>query len=146
LLPDVLLSAAHRNRLGPAAWGLWYALAQRATAATAASDARVSAETLRRASTIRQRMLRVAGYMLADEPDAAAELASIRAGAGHADLAVDLTRLAALYGGRHEATLEQGGAHYRRTDARAAKDAAAAILADLASSETPEVTRARAEV
>ncbi|WP_236516575.1 hypothetical protein [Sandaracinus amylolyticus] len=141
-LPDDLLSPSVRNTIGPAAWALWYAVARRASATAGESSARLGEATLQRASAIKARMMKVAEYVLDGDEGAAIELASIRAGAGHADLAEDLTRLAALYR-KNAARVAEGGVHYRRTDARAAKDAAAAILAELSSGETPDVSTAR---
>ncbi|AKF03535.1 hypothetical protein DB32_000684 [Sandaracinus amylolyticus] len=141
-LPDDLLSPSARNTIGPAAWALWYAVARRASATAGESSARLSEATLQRASAIKARMMKVAEYVLDGDARAATELASIRAGAGHADLAEDLTRLAALYR-EHAARLAEGGVHYRRTDARSARDAAAAILAELNDDEPSEARIAR---
>lgn len=143
-LPDDVLSAALRNRIAPAAWALWYTVVQRSTAEAGASAARVTEATLKQASEVKQRMMRVAEYMLADDPGAAVELASIRSGIGHADLAADLTRLGALYV-QHRDAVSLAGAHYREGDVVAAKQAAAAILAELASAETPKEATAREE-
>lgn len=143
-LPEDLLSSAVLGRMGSASWGLWYAGAQRSTAEAKDSGARVSAATLKRAAEVKGRMMRVADYILGDDPDAGPEVASIRAGSGYADTAEDLTRLAKLYAA-HAEQLEGAGTHYRPADARLAKEVAALILSELGSSDTPQIMTAKDE-
>jgi hypothetical protein len=143
-LHDELLSPSIVNRVGPAAWALWYASAQRETADAAASAQRLSLETLKRADELRKRMMRVAEYMFADDTDLGSEVASIRAGTGHADLASDLTRLAAIYDAK-KALLSAAGEHYRAGDAKQARLVVGAILSELALGESKSATEARME-
>ena len=139
LLPPELIS-----RIRPAAWALWYATVQRRRAQTQEKGGRVSVEVLESATEIKNRMMRVAEYMLVDDEEAAAEISSIRANTGHLDLAEDLQRLAQLY--MHYAeTLSSAGAFYRPEDVDAAKRRAEDIITELSINETTDAQQAQEE-
>jgi hypothetical protein len=141
---DELLSPSIVHRIRPAAWALWYASAQRETAEAAASTQRLSLDTLKRADELRKRMMRVAEYMFVDDDELGAEIASIRAGVGYADLASDLTRLAAIYDAK-KSLLSAAGEHYRAGDAKQARLVTGAILSELAAGESKSAMEARTE-
>lgn len=131
LLHPELFDPELLDRFELAAWALWFGHNQRLTAEAIEDDATLSASTLSRALEIEKRMMRVVEYVLGDDPDAGPVVAAIRAGTGHIDLAADLTSLATLYE-EHRAVLEAGGgAHYRASDERDAKAAAARIVFEL---------------
>ncbi len=105
----------------PLSWGLWYANTERITLEATSAGGRVSMATLNAGGSVKERMLKVADYILSDQPTAAREITDIRSGTGHTDLATDLTRLAKLYDA-HAATLaDDGGKHYRAEDSTEAK-------------------------
>src|SRR5262245_27392143 len=52
------------DRIGPAAWALWYATVQRASATAITSKALLSAELVERATALRTTMLKVVQYHL----------------------------------------------------------------------------------
>lgn len=144
LLPDALLPEGARTTFGDLAWALWHATVQRAAAESREAGARVPIALVQRAGEVRSRMMRVAEYVLGDDPDFGREVASIRSGSGYADSAEDLTRLAILYEA-HRERVSAGGVHYRAGDAKLAKELAAQILKELGSSETPAAAKARDE-
>lgn len=114
LLPDL----AH------AAWYIRHRLDQ---AAAVSSEARVPSSLVESASLLRQNMLRVLDFHFGDDPDVEPQLAHIRRGTGHQDLADDLVALAALYQ-RHEKTLAGTPRYYEKGQAKEAQSQAAAIL------------------
>ncbi len=119
------------DRIEPASWGLWYANTRRASLEATAGGGRVKGTTLEQALATKARMMRVCEYMLVDDPKAGLEIASIRGGTGHKDLASDLTRLAALYDGHAELLASGGGRYYDASDSAAAKASAGQILFEL---------------
>ncbi len=141
---DDLLSPSVVHRIRPAAWALWYASAQRKTTEAVVSAQRLSLETLKRATELRKRMMRVVEYMFADDATLGSEIASIRAGVGYADLASDLTRLAAVYDAQ-KTRLSAAGEHYRAGDAEQARLVTGAILSELAVGESKSAAEAREE-
>jgi hypothetical protein len=142
LLHESLLSPELRARLAPAAWALWYASVRRATAEANATNARVPVELVANATETKTRMMRVVEYALGDHPQASIEIAGIRVGTGHFDLAMDLSRLAVLYD-TYAAELAEAGLHYRSGDRELAHSLSGELLRELGSSGSPAAVSAR---
>lgn len=117
LLPDL----AH------AAWYIRHRLDQ---AAAVSTEARVPSALVDSASQLRQSMLRVLEFHFGDDPVVEPQLAHIRRGTGHQDLADDLVALAALYQ-QHEKALQGTPRYYDKGQAAEAQRQAAAILKSL---------------
>lgn len=114
---------------------LWDSTRARSTAAAQADDRVLPVALLTEASDQRALLFKVLDYHLGADPAAAAELASIRAGTGHLDLATDLQRLAKL-AGAHAATL--AGDRFLPADAVARADALAAQMLGLLTDNAPD--------
>jgi len=120
-LLDLLPDLAH------AAWYIRHRLDQ-TTALT--GEARVPASLLESAHALRAHMLRVLDFHFADDSTVGPQLAYIRRGTGHQDLADDLVGLAALYRSHH-VTLASTPLHFRPSDASQAEQHATQILVEL---------------
>ncbi|AKF03672.1 hypothetical protein [Sandaracinus amylolyticus] len=127
--PDLLPPDA-ADRIETSAWALWFAHTTWLAESSGKTSAKLRVTTLQAATELKRRMTKVATFVLDDDPTAAAELAAIASGVGHADLASDLARLARLYA-RHADDLASAGPRYRAADARRARELSAAILAEL---------------
>lgn len=142
-LPPELFDVGLLDRLEPLAWALWYSNTQRLSVEAAAEGSSITAATLSTALEVKARMMRVCEYVLIDHPTVGREVADIRSGTGHKDLATDLTRLANLYD-LHEGLLaEMGGGHYRRSDSDDAKRLASRILYELSRGQAKAVKDAK---
>ena len=137
-LPASHFDIALVARVPQSGWALWYADTALKTATAASSEARVSSGLVELATAIKQRMLGVAEFALVDDEAAMLEVAAIRPGTGHKDLATDLSRLATLYEA-HEPTVSQVGPRYRPTDPTDARRAAGQILVELGLSSAAAV-------
>lgn len=135
-LPPAEFDPAHLDDLGKLGWAALYAHTEGLKAEAQATAARLPAELVGRAAALKQRMLTAADYYLSDDPVAGPEIASIRSGQGYRDLASDLLRLAALYGGLGAALADDGHA-FQRADAAAARQAADEIITELAAGAGP---------
>jgi len=142
LIPESLLPYEMRERLEPAAWAVWYASVRRTSAEVSESSAKVSVNTLTKATETKARMMRVVEYILGDHPEAGSEVESIRAGTGHFDLAMDLSRLAVLYRDYAE-DLADAGRRYRPKDQGLANSLSGSILRELGSTDSPHAVKTR---
>lgn len=125
--------------------GAWYVRRQQLRAIARASGASVSEEDIRLGYETRGRMMRVLDYNLGDRRDIADELAHLREGSGHEDLATDLDTLAELYQRDDlRPLLERDVKHYRPTDVADALRLVNVIFASLGLAEEGELERANA--
>lgn len=119
---------------------LWNNTQVRDTAAAQADDRQIPIALLTEAADSRALLLKVLDYHLGDDAAVVAELADIRKGSGHLDLASDLQRLAKL--ARSQAA-ELAGDRYLPADAAAQADALATrILGDYVTNDEDERLRA----
>lgn len=103
------------------AWAAIHVRRRQLGALVLGSDARVSTADDSASRLLRERMLRVLDYQLADErEEIPALLAQIREGTGYLDRANDLEALAELYEA-HATTLARDGKRYRPGDAAEAR-------------------------
>ena len=85
-------------------------------------------------------MMRVVAYYFSDDDKLGPEIADIRSGTGHQDLASDLVRLADLadiYEAQSD-VVKHDTKHYRATDARDARTNAHTILEALSATQNAE--------
>jgi hypothetical protein len=113
---------------------------QGATANATASEVKVSARLVQRATQRRTRMLKCASYYFDDHPTLGPELVDIVAGTGYRDLASDLTRLGKIYEDQKE-VLSKDTRHYVAADAKGATKDAHAILEELSAGRTGDERR-----
>jgi len=102
-----------------------------------ASDAKLSAALLSEALTVERRMQSLCEYHLSDDPAINQELALLRPGSGHNDLAYDLLGYADLYE-KHAAIITLDPKHYRATDIADARRIAGEILSALSKALSPK--------
>jgi hypothetical protein len=124
------LDPDHAKSLADLARAAWYVRHRLDEAAALTGEARVSSAVVEGAAALRATMLRVLAFHFDEDPAVSAQLAYIRKGAGHHDLADDLTGLAALYK-QHQGTLRGTPRYYQAQDAERAQKLADAILAEL---------------
>lgn len=118
------------DRLDAAAQALWVILTD-VDSATLESTLLLDADLVDRATTRRAEMIRVVTYFGHGDERIATEIADIRRGTGHEDLAVDLERLAKLY---HQLApqLGEGALGFTLDDATGAIADANTILSTIA--------------
>ncbi|WP_437676153.1 hypothetical protein [Sorangium sp. So ce131] len=133
------LDAALIDGLESVAWATWFARHKFLLTSATHSGAALPAALVERASETRARMLKTLEYHLDDDPEAAAQLAHLRAGAGHLDLANDLSGAAAMYRKHHE-SIKHDKRNYRVEDEQDASALAEQILRLLGATTTPEQT------
>jgi hypothetical protein len=122
------------DRVEKAAWALWHATRERASASAKFPKAMVPSATIEAATVVRQRMLHVLNYRLDGDTTAKAELADIASGNGYSDLASDLDRLAQLYDDYRD-DLKSDTHRYQTGDAGRARELAKQIVESLGASE-----------
>jgi len=127
-------------RLETVAWATWYTRHKLLLASATHSEATLPDALSARAQEVRGRMLKTLDYHLDDNPKAMAQLGHIRAGAGHQDLANDLSDLAAMYRAHHE-EIRHDRKKFRDTDEREARELSEQILRLIGATTTPEQTR-----
>jgi hypothetical protein len=123
--------------LGPVAQAAWYARHRFVLASATRTEARLSIPLLEEATALRGRMLKLVEYWLSDDGVLGAEIAAIRTGTGHQDLANDLIALGALFE-RHGKTLAQDRKLYDASNATTANRLAGEILQQLGAAATQE--------
>ncbi len=136
------LPAETVDSLRPAGWALWFASIEREKARAKETHAMVPAELIDEGMGLKNRMMKVADYHLADdEPDVSATLAKIRSGTGHIDLASDLNQLADIYDD-YEPELRDDKKRYSPADATAARRVAGLIVTHLGRTDDAKWTDA----
>lgn len=130
------------DRLPTLSLAAWYVRRQQQRALFAASGAAVSKEEVALAYEVRGRMVGVLQHWHGDRRDVAVDLAQVREGSGHQDLANDLDTLAELYTREDvRALIEHDIKHYRASDVDDALRLAAIIAASLGIAEEGEAER-----
>lgn len=124
--PRWAFDPAHLLDLETKAWACWYIHARRASSAASSKGTKVSKADLSAAKERRARMLRLLEHHLAGVEAVEKELAHIRKGTGYEDLALDLSRLAALYD-LHAAKLSTDPTWWKADDAPEARRLAIAL-------------------
>ncbi|GMV43343.1 MAG: hypothetical protein AMXMBFR64_50590 [Myxococcales bacterium] len=135
-LPPDELSPEHLARLSDLGWAAVHLHQQALRAEAVATSAKLPVKLVEEAVSRRSRMLAAATYYLGDLPETGAEIASIRSGGGHTDLALDLQRLAVLYDA-HRSVLESDKKYWRATDASDARRDGDEILETIAGTRLP---------
>ncbi|GMV38976.1 MAG: hypothetical protein AMXMBFR64_06920 [Myxococcales bacterium] len=135
-LPPAELSPVHLARLADLGWAAVHLYQQGLQADAVATRARLPVKLVEDAVSRRSRMLAAVTYYLGDLPKTGEEIASIRSGGGHTDLAFDLQRLAVLYDA-HRSVLEIDTKYWRATDASDARRDGDEILATIAGVRLP---------
>lgn len=135
-LPPAELSPVHLARLADLGWAAVHLYQQALQADAVATSAKLPVKLVEEAVSRRSRMLAAATYYLGDLPETGAEIASIRSGGGHTDLAMDLQRLAVLYDA-HRSMLEGDTKYWQATDASDARRDGDEILATIAGVRLP---------
>jgi hypothetical protein len=135
-----LCEASLLPRLETVAWATWYTRHKLLLASATHSEATLPDALAGRAQEVRGRMLKTLDYHLDDNPKAMAQLAHIRAGGGHQDLANDLSDLAVMYRAHHE-EIRHDRKKFRDTDEREARELSEQILRLIGATTTPEQTR-----
>ncbi len=115
-LPREELDPAHLDDLRDAAWAAWHAKSQLDAALAAQSEPPLPGELVERAGVLKERMLRVLKYWLEDDAAVQKQLSPLARRKGTAELAADLSRLAALYREKRE-TIAADVKHHRAEDA-----------------------------
>lgn len=136
-LPATEFDLTHVNDLADLAWGTLHAARMADQARHGLSRARLPPDLVATATATRARMQACCEYHLDEHPVAGSELARLRAGQGHRDLADDLLGYAALYQ-EHRALLERDTRHYRAEDADEAVRLGETIYALLGDAITAE--------
>lgn len=129
-MPGQFITASIVNALEQAAMALFYTDFRASSAAVSASRAKVPVAVVDAATAKRALMISVLEYHFADDPRMLAELTDIRLNTGYADLAKDLSRLAAHYG-VHKDRLSVDRVRYNADDEAAARGFANEILSSL---------------
>jgi hypothetical protein len=145
-LPSDLFDIIHFDRLETVAAAAWYAQVQLDSAMATTTEAKVPLSLLQESSETKDRMLKVVEYHLTHRSETLGrEIADIRSGTGHADMASDLSRLRILYVEQRAFLPQTGGdPHYRPEDAESAGRLSSAILAELAAARTKAQEEAQA--
>jgi hypothetical protein len=129
-LPKEDFNQAHVDDLGTIALATFHVAAELQSAQATTTGAKLPVDLLQSATDIKTRMLKVCEYHLGDHPVDAAEIADIRVGTGHIDLALDLSRLAKLYQ-KHKNVIKKDPKHYVAADATDARTYSSEILRQL---------------
>ena len=144
-VPDTLFDPGHLERLEDLGWAAIHMYMLLLKARAVDSEALVPIEVVNEAVEIKDRMMKTVEYHLSDLPGVGEEVASIRAGSGRTDLALDLHRLAPIYED-WKTQIEHDKKHYRAqdaTDARRVGDQMFEAIASAKMTGLPEDTPAR---
>lgn len=126
-LPARRFDIQHVDRLEPSAMATWYTALMLRGALPLSTGARLPEELLAEGAEVKQRMIKVIEYMLGHSKPISTQVADIRGGKGHVDMADDLMQLGDIYEGNATA-LAEDRTHYRAEDAITAKKIAHGIL------------------
>lgn len=136
-LPSAEFDIASVDGLGEAAWAVMFAHTSAAKARAGATEARLPAKLVSRAIETEARMQACCEYYLADDMELGPEVARLRAGVGHRDLANDLLGYADIYRMRND-HLKLDRKNYRATDAADAIKIAEEMISLLGEGLSPE--------
>jgi hypothetical protein len=130
------------DRLPRMARAAWYVRRQQRRALFAASGASLAKDEVALAYEVRARMIGVITHWLGDRHDIATDLAHLREGSGHQDLANDLETLSEIYQRADvRSLLEHDIKHYRATDPDEAVRLAERLMASMGLTEEGEAER-----
>ncbi len=138
-LPEPTFDRQQFSRLERLTWTAWYLERTIAPLLAGKSEAVLAAELLAEANEVRRRMQTCAEYHLMDDPEAAAQLAHLRLGGGHHDLANDLFGYARIYV-QHLDILRHDRKTFRESDAQRALELSSEILRLLATPKADALT------
>jgi len=130
LLPVELFDITHLDDLPTLALAAYHGYVELQVVRSGGSLARLSPALVTEASVVRKRMFDLCEYVFREHERLKREMASIRAGHGHKDTAMDLARLAKIYEDEPEAVARET-VNYRATDAADARRLSQAILSEL---------------
>ncbi|WP_437599741.1 hypothetical protein [Sorangium sp. So ce590] len=133
------LDAARIDGLESVAWATWFARYKFLLTSATHSGAALPATLVERAYETRARMLKTLEYHLDGDAEATAQLAHLRAGSGHLDLANDLSGAADMYR-KHRDAIKDDKRNFRSEDEQDASALAEQILRLLGATATPEQT------
>lgn len=119
------------------AWATWFARHKVLEVSATHTQAALPVTLTTAAAELRGRMLKTLAYHLEGDALAMAQIAGIRAGSGHLDLANDLVSCATMYR-KHHAAIEHDRTNYRPTDAAEADTLSEQILRLLGVATTAE--------
>lgn len=136
-LPAAEFDASLVEQLPTIAWACWYAATEDQKGRALSSEAKLPADLVQKALNIESRMQACCEYYLNDHPEIAPQLAMLRAGTGHRDLAADLLGYASIYR-EHYSTLSTDKKYFIATDADDAVKAAEEMLSTLGARLSPE--------
>lgn len=140
-LPAAEFDASLPEQLPTIAWACWHAASEYQKSRDLRSDAKLPFQLVQDAVAIEARMQACCEYYLNDHPEAGPQLALLRGGTGHRDLAADLLGYASLYR-EHYALLSADKKYFVATDADQAVQIAEKMLSLLGSNLTPEMHEA----
>ncbi|MGK3998005.1 hypothetical protein [Sorangium sp. So ce1024] len=133
------LDAALLEGLESIAWATWFARHKLLLTSATHSGAALPPSLVERAYETRARMLKTLEYHLEGDAEATAQLAHLRAGSGHLDLANDLSAAAEMYR-KHREAIKDDKRNFRGDDEKEASALAEQILRLLGATTTPEQT------
>lgn len=136
-LPSKEFDATLVEQLPTIAWACWYAATEDQKSKVFATEAKLPADLVHKATAMERRMQACCEYYFNDHPDLGPYLAMLRAGSGHRDLAADLLGYAGVYRDQYD-NLKDDKRHFLATDADDAVKVAEEILAILGSRLGPE--------
>jgi hypothetical protein len=140
-LPNKEFDSKLVEELPTIAWGCWYAATENEKSRATSTEAKLPAELVQKAVATENRMQACCEYYLNDHPDVGSQLAALRAGSGHQDLAADLLGYANIYR-EHWDVLSADKKHFRAADADDAVKIAEEMIAHLGSKLSPEARQA----
>lgn len=129
------------EQLPTIAWACWYAATELQKSRAVATAAKLPADLVQKALVLEARMRACCEYYLNDHPEIGPQLAMLRAGTGHRDLAADLLGYAGIYRDFY-ATLSSDKKYFVATDADDAVKVAEEMLSALGAQLGPEARRA----
>jgi hypothetical protein len=125
-LPAERFDMQHVELLETASMATWHTVLMQRSASVLSTGAKVPDEILAQGTMVKERMFKVVDYVLGHVGGIREQLADIRGGKGHVDLADDLMREADLYEA-HATALVEDRIHYKAEDAVTARKLAHGI-------------------
>lgn len=144
-LPAAEFDASLPEQLPTIAWACWYAATEYQKSRDLRSEAKLPMSLVQEAVAMEARMQACCEYYLSDHPEAGPELALLKAGTGHRDLAADLLGYASLYR-EHYALLSADKKYFMASDADQAVQTAEKMLSLLGLNLSPEMHEAADDV
>lgn len=140
-LPKEEFNQADVDQLQTTCFAMLYVLVEARAAGALEDEVRIPAALVAEASEVETRMQALCEYQFADDPEIAPELARLRPGTGHRDLANDLIGYARVYELRADA-VKADSKHYRADDVSRAEALSGAMIQQLAAGMTPKARAA----